>query len=511
MRESPAAGVATVAVEAYALAGMTPQFRWAARYALLDELWRDRPRIIHDPELEAFLRDGEPGAGSHLGEPEGLPALLDVLVPRRRGDTAVWMAVHSAEVAAALARKRPGTTFLPLDGWSDAVRRAAWDVALVALGDEHLATEDGPNEDDEDGGLSDAGRAFVEELGPHLRAGRLAVLATPVKNAAARGLDYDDVSTLLAETWGGGRIFGVYLPAIAAVVDFGERIESEHPDDVFGSGAGFEVELVDEVATERVDLAGESLEPEDVPLSYDNTLGSQVPRVIEYIAVAGSGSFAESVEGLSLIELPDPPARATDASRAADLITMERHVHAERLRELQRSNAALREEVEVLRDRLARATRSPPPPEPAQPQPEPAERLDAALAREQGLRWQVTQLQHELHSAVARPIEDLESEVASLRARLSTATAVPQDLALVHAASGSNGTTANGSGSAAMMNLPLATRAVAVGASGGVGAPSVAQVVISAMDGLVRRIERGGIGTLQLRRELVAIRKRLRS
>jgi hypothetical protein len=178
---------------------------------------------------------------------------------------------------------------------------------------------------------------------------------------------------------------------------------------------------------------------------------------------------------------------------------------------LQRSNAALREEVEVLRDRLARATRSPPPPEPAQPQPEPAERLDAALAREQGLRWQVTQLQHELHSAVARPIEDLESEVASLRARLSTATAVPQDLALVHAASGSNGTTANGSGSAAMMNLPLATRAVAVGASGGVGAPSVAQVVISAMDGLVRRIERGGIGTLQLRRELVAIRKRLRS
>src|SRR5690606_22348324 len=93
---------------------MTDDLRWAVRYAFLEDLWRDRPRVVVDAGLEAALRE-RPRARR---DGDRLDALLDALVPRSP-QARTWVAVTDESVGRELAQTRPGTGFLPRSSFAD--------------------------------------------------------------------------------------------------------------------------------------------------------------------------------------------------------------------------------------------------------------------------------------------------------------------------------------------------------------------------------------------------------
>jgi hypothetical protein len=532
-------------------AGMTSpdDLRWAARYDFVDELWRDRARVIFDPELEAALLRDRTLEGR---DDEGCRALLDALVPKTPTD-GVWMVVRTAEIAAQLRRSRPGATFLPRDGMGDLLRRADWDVALVDLGsllteDERTGTDGLPTRVEHVRGVDPDERrvSMLAELGRGVEQGRAVVLSAPVSPEGAdepTGLDYGEVADILASDLGGGRIYGLYEPPMAAIVDFGERIEGiDEPGDDVDSAQEGDADWVENTGSVQL-VVGEA-DPfesdDDVPLVYDNTLGSQEPGFSYFLAVAGAELAAE---GLTLVELPTAHSRTVDrhdqpqtgsqtssgtlealraqlqqARRRADLAAIDRQSHLERVDALEAHNERLRADVAELRDRLAMAVDSSAiaqasvvsdlPPE---------ERLDAAMAREQALRWRVTQLERELDALIGRPVDLLQAEVASLRARLDdrppVATSDPVQ------APDSGGVAVGRDERAIVTGHPCAGRArrpvnghgfePVTHSLGTVAAARATQAIVRAVEDLVRRVERGGIGTFELRRNLVALRRRL--
>lgn len=480
---------------------MTQELRWAARYAFVEELWRGRARVIVDPGLEALLREG--GPGFEHGIDPALDELLERLLPSDpSGGEAVWMGVATVSTAAELGRLRPGTTFVPYEGIADVLRRAHWDISIVDLGAAVLGPPEGSpemtTEPDVQAPSFGAGVYFrralatVHTLGMTVRDDRTVVVCSPVRDypRIEQGLEYGELFELAEQTLGPPRLFGVYCPPMAAVVDFGE-----------GEDADTEV---DDIATEV------AYDAEDISLSYDNTLGSQEPALTEYLAVVGRS--AELSGGLTLVELPhlahlaslagetaESGARAQlmQARRRADLAAIERQDQLERAEELERENAELRRELETQVVAPARPT------VPA-PSFDRESALEAALGREQALKWRVSQLEAELVRVQARPIEALEAEVLVLEARLEAASAEgesgpdprprPSDERPVDAGRGED----PGEDVVIIEEAP--------------GLPQSRLAAVQARLGRVMtRIERGGMPTLALRQELCALRRLLRS
>jgi chromosome segregation ATPase len=156
-------------------------------------------------------------------------------------------------------------------------------------------------------------------------------------------------------------------------------------------------------------------------------------------------------------------AQLTQAQRQADLAAIERQRLLEQLEEAHERIAALAEE----REQWLEGTRPPD---------EPADRLDAALAREQALRWRVQQIAGELEQVRARPVDELEARLAQLEARGST-----------------------GARAAGREGADRSAR------SPQDGRPRLRPE----LDRLLRRIERGGLPSAELHRELVRLRRRL--
>lgn len=476
---------------------MTQELRWAARYAFVEEQWRGRARVIVDPGLETLLREGGPGV--ERGIDPALDDLLERLLPLdpAHGE-AVWMAVATVSIAAELGRLRPGTTFVPYEGIADVLRRAHWDVAIVDLAAAVLGPPEGSpemtTEPDMQAPAFGAGVYFrralatVSTLGMTLRDDRTVVLCTPVRDypRIEEGLEYGELFELAEQTLGPPRLFGVYCPPMAAVVDFGDADES--PDDV---------------ATEVLD------EPDEVSLSYDNTLGSQEPALTEYLAVVGQSDDLSG--GLTLVELPhlahlaslagetaESGARAQlmQARRRADLAAIERQDQLERAEELERENADLRRELEA-RAEAQPAARSAPAPVPAFDR---ESALEAALGREQALKWRVGQLEAELLRVRARPIEALEAEVAALQAQLEADQTPAGDVAEMDDLAG-----------APQEQLDEDPAEVVI-IEEAPGLPQSRLVAIHTRLGhIMTRIERGGMPTLALRQELCALRRLLRA
>jgi hypothetical protein len=493
--------------------------RWAARYAVVDELWRGRARVIVDPMLEAVLRDGGPGV-AHGSDP-ALRQLVDDLVPAEpiEGEP-VWMAVATAEVAAELGPARQGTTFVPLPAIADVIGRAHWDVALV-----DLSADLDPQVR---GGAGDRAATALDELGVDGARGRTVVLSVPVRDypRTEHGLDYDEMATLVVEQLGGGRLYGLYAPPMVAVVEFGDL------DDDAGYDYDDDTDtLLLEDAEQGEEDAEEDAYDDDVPLTYDNTLGSQDPRLLEYIAIAGADA---PIEGLALVELPelgdddDGGARTqlAQARRQADLAAIDRQTQLERAEGLERDNAELRRQVDELREQLADARDSLR--QSGGPGAVAAEvALQAALSREQALRWRVGELEDALAHAMSRPVDELEAELARLREQVrrgvaeagngrpapgsappSASASAPESSSASAAESGSGSGPGSSSGSAPGSGSGTPGFA-GPGPAPAVGGPAPVAPVRLRLEALVRRIERGGIGTLELRRELVAIARRL--
>jgi hypothetical protein len=469
---------------------MTDDLRWAARYAFLDDLWRDRPRVVVDAGLEAALREGSRARGTGDGS---LDALIDALVPRV-SKARTWMAVADEAVARELAQTRPGTGFLPRVSFADVVAHRDWAVALVELSALHDDAPGGPR--------------LRQELTRRAREGRTVIVSA----RSAPGEEDEDagfaaLSELLEEELGGGRIYGVYRPPMAAVVDFGgdeDDEDDEHVEDDEG----------DE-------------QDEDVPLAFDNTLGSQAPAFVEYVAVAGRVHALP--QGMTLVELPasaptieqssDGALRAqlVQAQRQAELAAIDRQALLEKVDALESARARSEQQAAELRDHLARAVTEEPP-----QASEAAQRLAAALADNQALRWKVQQLERELDAAKARPVEALEAEVAALRAELEAREEAEADLG-EEAAAGDGGETiarddedeGGHDGDAYVEEHERAGERdeLYVLASDAEDAALRLRYrsALVELDRLIHRVERGGIGTLPLRQALVSLRKRLRS
>ncbi len=491
--------------------------RWAARYTFCDALWRGRARVVADPELEALLVDSDRLEAVGEGAPQVLE-LVEALLPRERG-VPVWMIVASDDTARRLASSRPGVRFVAATAAADVFARHPWEVALVALRtstDEmftdvggHAATtiDEGP------------GRAFGRHAAGWLSAiadavglGRSAVLAVDADEAA-----YDALVECAGAYFSDARVYAMYAPAMLAFVELDEGADDD--------GNGIDAEDISAVPTYNrlegavadrwdVDDGGEAPDGDDdddtVPLSFDNTLGVAEPRFLGYLAIA---SGDDAPDGLTLVEVAG--VQGSDASgddadaglrhqlvqarRQADLVAIERQRLVEHIDAVEADNAALREAVAQLRDQLAGSL-----------EPDAGERLDEALAREQSLRWRVAALERELDEVRVRPVAELEADLAATRARLVALAdaAAPttaaggvgeDDRVAADTGSGSVPDTARRIGTDDARRLP----AVRAAASGRMAA-------LRAVEGLVRRIDRGAIGTIDLRRELSALRRRLR-
>ncbi|MEX1362280.1 MAG: hypothetical protein AB1Z98_04095, partial [Nannocystaceae bacterium] len=292
---------------------------------------------------------------------------------------------------------------------------------------------------------------------------------------------YAELTDLLEDHLGGGRIYGVYRPPMAAVVDFG-----------VADGDGDDADADDEV-----------------PLSFDNTLGSQAPAFVEYVAVAGPAD--ELPEGMTLIELPAEAAatdvladdglrgRLVQVQRQAELAAIDRQALLEKVDELESAQTQLEQQAEQLRDHLARAVTE-------DPAAEHDDRLQAAQADNQALRWKVQQLERELMQAKARPVEELEAQVARLQAQLQAATAADLGDEPVD-----DEADADDDERDEVLDQILVLDHEELLAEAEDRADRIRfETALRQLDRLIARVERGGIGALPLRQALVSLRGRLR-
>lgn len=458
---------------------MTDDLRWAVRYTFLEDLWRDRARVVVDSSLEASLRAG----GAALKPQSPLGELVDALVPRDRG-ARTWMGVADEAAARELTQTRPGSGFLPRSTVADVVAHRDWAVALV-----ELAALD-PEQP--------GGSALRRQLAAGAEQGRTVIVAAAAA-ASDNGDDdpaYGALVDLLDDELSGGRVYGIYRPPMAGVIDFGE---------------------------------GDEDDDDEVALSFDNTLGSQAPSFVEYVAIVGAAP--ELPTGMTLVELPPHAAGAAaagsggddglraklaSAQRRAELAAIDRQALLEQVDALESSNSQLSSQSQSLREKLARLVNE----EPAG-SPEHEQRLQAALADAQALRWKTQQLERELSQLRARPVEELEAEVAELRARL--AASEPSEVE-VEPSPGSESDPRD-EASAELDEIYVDEDDDGDDWESAVVDPSMMFMLAEAderadrmrrgeagrdLDRLIARVERGGIDALALRQALVSLRRRIR-
>lgn len=449
---------------------MGDELRWAARYQFLEELWRERDRIVFDPQLEQALHAGG----------EGSPAeLLARLVPVGEPDARVWMTLANDRRAAAFARQHAGTVFVGLDGAAELATDETWQVALVSLPE---LGEDGRES------LAPELLALLDVLGE--KAGEdpernvvLALACEPSESDSA----YERLADLVEELFGDARIYGLARPAMAAAYDFGRLFEDE------GEG-----------------------EDADVAIEVDTTLGSD-PAFGLYLAIVGDRLPAE---GLTFIELPSEPSSGEGRVAASGPEASEFGAMRAQLAESQRrgdlqaiERLSLLEKLEQAEEELARLRGGEPARESSSAS-EPNERLDAVLARERALRWENERLRGELDNLRARPVEALEAELAELRARLAEAEAELEalDEELEEAAVEDAIAEEDDAGAAELDDTagkPEVAFELVLSESESQGRQR--KLLRGRLDKLIARLERGAeLPALELHRELAAIRRVLR-
>ncbi len=445
--------------------------RWAARYAFTEDLWRSKARVVLDPALEDALLGGLPRGD----DAEALRDLVDALLPARAGDDAqVWMGVRDEDVATRLGRLRGGTTFVPADRLADVLGNAPWEAALLDLDAAAGSAE-----------RESTPHAAIDGLGLRADAARSVVVWA---SAGESGVGYDELAdAMLDRLHARGstqRIYGLYQPPMAAVVDFGESLE------VDGGEGDLEITLTVR-PSERV------APDEDIPLYFDNSLGAEDPAMLELIGVSSTTLLPE---GLGLVELPQASAGQASGIRAQLASAQERAQRAEVERQtlLERVDA-LTQERRSLQQQLASTSETDAFDALARD-----EALEASMAREQALKWKVTGLEHQLSQAIARPVEALEAEVARLSSlpgqdAPTTPTAKQPPVAGEFEAADLPKREARANDEPDDTVVVLVTN------------EARDRALATALGALVARLERGGIGVLALRREISAVARRLRT
>ncbi len=376
---------------------MRDQARWAARYQFLEELWRGRDRLLHDPALERAVSSAL-HAGSGRGE-EVLHALLDRLLPRSH-DEDVWLATDHVSRIAEFSRSRPGVHFVGIDD-AASIAEEGWEVAVVNL--------EGVRSTDDLETLPPSLSALIEVIEEHAQDDRrVVVLMLP--GPTAGGPQEDAAMQILGTVLPHARLFGVMWPTVASVITV----------------AGLEDDAED-----------------DFSVDVDNSLAAETLAIDTWIAVS-SADFKPAT--LTMIELENP-----QGEREFDLGGRD-HPHDDRQDDRHDDVAGLRAELlearrqadlhaiekqrlsELLDDAHMRLAESGDLAHEGGTG-EHSEaglagvqaRLEGALAREQALRWELARVQAMLEDVASRPVEELEAQNARLRAELARRGPGPAD------------------------------------------------------------------------------------
>ena len=510
--------------------------RWASRFQFTRELWSDVDRLVLDPALERALASGELAAGDGPIFAE----LADALLPQDGSDARTWFLAERGRRVAEYARQRSGAVFADVREGVQLVGDESWRFAqcdLTGLLEDEQAGLTTPLADR----VSPVVAAVLETLSEMMEAGRALALSVPSRAALKeRGVSEEVFFDYLAEYFPQARVYGLADSPAVGIFDFGPvdekdaelgglpearaRTEVQRPVDELDyrqAEAAYDAELDAAEQTWSGEETEPGVEPEfeegEVPIDYDNSLGELEPRYFAYLALVG---VSRPPEGLTVVELSgdgelgeldyrghEPSeervgdasglrAQLAEAQRQANLLAVERQGLLERLDDAQERIEELEDELEDLRDEdedeaqsrtvsgeIETGTRLTPD--------ELVGRLDAALAREQELRWRVTSLGAELEAAVARPVEELEAEVASLRAQLAAA--------------------AESSGAPEPAPATPAPARVAAESAMEVdpGSKRRGAELRAELDALLRKVERGGFNGVELHRVLRKIRDRL--
>jgi len=376
-----------------------------------------------------------------LREPRRVPgtaaAMLAELVPERANT--VWLL---AERPGDLAGPRRRGVH-PLEDLDSLLAQAPWEVAIAELGQFFVETANlsrfaararGRLENRLDT------RAFrlLSALSEGAAEGRTVILTVPA--ASRGGLGLADFQELLEQHFVRSRVYALASVPVVVVVDCGEVVRDEDDE---GD-------------------AGEEDDDSAPSLAFDNRMGEDL-RYDTYLALVNAPA---EPEGVTLVELPAPAEAAYRAAGASGLAEVSRSAEAPRSAETaraSRSDAELenlriqlgqaRRQVELaaiarqslveqldaaqarvdnLEDQIAEQQRRSSdaagesgerrvaPAEPGLPMPAAAvdPRPDATQAAVLSLRWELEQSREELRKALGRPVDELERELASLRARL---------------------------------------------------------------------------------------------
>lgn len=546
----------------------------AARYQLLEGLWRGRGRVIYDPELLAQVleTDREDASASR-----GVALLQELFM----GEGAVWIVVDGADEVVTYARALPDARFVTLRQAAAIGLDPQWTVAMFAV-DAAAGVGEGVAS-----AVSRDLKAAIEQFVTERGRGRSVVAFSDVDGVG----DVDEASF---EAWTGavmgeprtfvfGRPDMVTVHAVGEstapplVVDEEEFGEGDGDDedeettyfvrrtrsDVASSGAmearwrdalgapgrspgasmatlgahGYDEDLDEAEQSwtgrgQRSDPAGTS---EDVTVSYDNELGDDAPTAVGWMAVLGGPRDIDEVTLLDLgVMMPsfeepgeDPgevghtPRTGTFDARGGRSVAAEGGQEREALLARLAHARARADEAVIERQRLleeldlARA-------ESSAGESAPLEQGDAALAEAhaelQGLRWSLEQARAQVDTLRARAVDAHEREVAVLYAkieRLETGT---------RSADSPGGTevepvTQPPSGSRDVVTQAFgvsdgATAAVpaspAVSANPGQSSRREWAVAMEEIQVLMRRLERGGGSALEIHRALRGVLGRLR-
>jgi hypothetical protein len=525
--------------------------RWASRFQFSRELWSDADRLVLDPALERALASGQLAAG----EGPIFAELADALLPHNAEGPRAWFLAERGRRVAEYARQRAGTVFSDLRDGAQVVAEERWKMAQVDLTG-LLADDLAGGTTSLDDRISPTVSALLETLSERAEEGRAVVLSVPSRQVMGkRGVGEEVFFEYLAQNFPSARVYGLADSPSVGIFDFGP-IEAEEEDEYEeyeedggertevhrgrselesgGDEAAYDAELDEaertwsgEETEPGVPARSEDEESEGVPIDYDNSLGAFEPRYFAYLALVG---VQQPPLGLTLVELAAEELGTDDAQRGADLsglVDRESGADASGLRaqlsEAQRQADLLAVERQALLERLDDADEriealeelleDPDAPRGERvtsivgefeaqgpvPSGELVGRLDAALAREQELRWRVQSLTSQLEAAAARPVDALESEAARLRARLERleAGAGPADDAI-----GVGSSTETETATPAASSVSVATAPSAPGRR-------EREELRGAVEQLMRKVERGGLNGMELHRALRRIRQRL--
>jgi len=519
---------------------MSRDTRWAARYQFLEECWRGQDRILLDAGLEQLLLGGGLDVSSLGHDP--VTQLLDLLLPSRPSDGQAWMVLSHGRRAAELSRIRPETRFVSV---SDAISVAAedpWRLAMIDLGG---FLGDGPISDADieasDDDASDVVRrldpeilALIETLGERAGApgpSRMVAVSLPLVPVsfpgsgpdadleAQRHIDgqIEGFSALVDELLPGARLFGIAWPQMAAIYNLagGDEVPSSGLDPLDAYDAELdaaEADWTDDVQTQVFD-AGD----EDLSIDYDNTRADAVPRFAGLLAVLGPDVVVDGLgEGVTLLELPAEapalPGAATSVgdSGGIDQLGTGREISELRTQLQQARRQAqmlsvekqrLLEELDETRERLEGAVDG----EGDAGAGAPRERLDLALAQQQQLRWELDRARERIGELEGRPVTTLEGDNEALRAQVE---ALRAEVARAKAR-GASRSDGEDDGKSRPRPGGDGARGSSTGRNGSGGRQRLRDVFAGQLDRLLRRVERGGISSLELHRTLRALKAAL--